>query len=123
MANPLKEKDVVLKDQMVMKMATPLFKEKDGILKDLGIDTSITFKQLKVEFDASNAVSFGNTLKLADVKMQPNVQLEHFKDSKFHTLAMVDPDAPSRKNPIYKVRKIKTSIVHLSKIITKILLI
>ena len=73
-------------------------------LKDLGISTNIDFDQIEVSFGSSTIVQFGNTLNLGDVKVQPNVQLKNFKDSQFHTLAMVDPDAPSRANPVAGVR-------------------
>ena len=79
-------------------------KENEEALKDLGITTNIDFDQLEVNFDSSITVQFGNTLNLADVKVQPHVQLANYKDNRFHTLAMVDPDAPSRANPVAKVR-------------------
>ena len=73
-------------------------------LKDLGISTNIDFDQIEVTFGSSTTVQFGNKLNLGDVKVQPNVELKNFKDSQFHTLAMVDPDAPSRTNPVARVR-------------------
>ena len=73
-------------------------------LKDLGISTNIEFDQIEVTFGSSTMVQFGNTLNLGDVKEQPNVLLKDFEDSQFHTLAMVDPDAPSRANPVARVR-------------------
>ena len=72
--------------------------------KDLGISTNIDFDQIEVTFGSSTTVQFGNKLNLGDVKVQPNVELKNFKDSQFHTLAMVDPDAPSRTNPVAGVR-------------------
>ena len=73
-------------------------------LKDLGIATNIDFDQIEVSFGPSTTVQFGNTLNLGDVKVQPNVQLQNYKDSQFQTLAMVDPDAPSGANPVAGVR-------------------
>ena len=72
-------------------------------LKALNISTNIDFDQIEVSFGSSTIVQFGNTLNLGDVKVQPNVQIKNFKDGLFHTLAMVDPDAPSRTNPIARV--------------------
>ena len=77
---------------------------KDGILEDLGIDTNIVFDNIEITFDDSTKVQFGNTLDLANVKVQPNVTVDDLKGTKFQTLAMVDPDAPSRKNPVAAVR-------------------
>ena len=78
---------------------------KDGILEDLGIDTNIEFDNIEITFDDFTKVQFGNTLDLANVKVQPKIKLvDDLKASKFQTLVMVDPDAPSRKNPVAAVR-------------------
>ena len=79
-------------------------KEKEEALKDLGIDTTIVFDDLEVIFGSSTIIQFGNTVNLKDVKVQPSLKLKNFTDNKFHTLAMVDPDAPSRSNPVAAVR-------------------
>ena len=64
----------------------------------------MAFKVLPVRFAwASMNVEFGATLNLADVKIEPEVQLDGLSGSGFTTLAMVDPDAPSRSNPVAKV--------------------
>ena len=81
-------------------------KDNDDIFKNLGLDENISYYDLNVSFSTTHKVSFGNTLNLDDVKVQPDVQLETFKGSKYHTLVMVDPDAPSRKNPVAAVSKI-----------------
>ena len=79
-------------------------KEKEEALKDLGIDTTIVFDNLKVSFGSSTIIQFGNTVNLKDVKVQPRmIKLENLEYDKFHTLAMVDPDAPSRSNPVAAV--------------------
>ena len=77
--------------------------EKDGILADLNLENSTEFKDLPVSFAKSINVEFGATLNLADVKIEPDVQLDGLSASKYMTLAMVDPDAPSRSNPVAKV--------------------
>lgn len=77
----------------------------DGIINDLGLiglgTNNANFDELFVGFDPDNEVLFGNTLKLDNVQTPPYLNLETFTDSKYHTLVMVDPDAPSRQNPIY----------------------
>ena len=78
-------------------------KEKDVILTDLNLEKSTEFKDLPVSFAKSINVEFGATLNLADVKIEPEVQLDGLSGSGFTTLAMVDPDAPSRSNPVAKV--------------------
>ena len=77
--------------------------EKDGILTDLNLENSTEFKDLPVSFAKAINVEFGATLNLADVKIEPDVQLDGLSGSKYMTLAMVDPDAPSRSNPVAKV--------------------
>ena len=79
-------------------------KNNDGIFKDLGLDEKNELDELNVRFSTSHKVLFGNTLNLDAVKVTPEIQLETFKDTKFHTLVMVDPDAPSRQNPVAAVR-------------------
>ena len=80
-------------------------KDNDGIFKDLGLEENDEVEDLNVSFPTSHKVLFGNTLRLDDVKVTPTIQVETFQDSKFHTLVMVDPDAPSRKNPFAAVRQ------------------
>ena len=84
--------------------AEEVFGEKDNILQDLGLDTTNTFTKLEVNFGSSANVDFGNDLTLNDVKAKPNVTIMRLRESKFMTLVMVDPDAPSRSNPVAKVR-------------------
>ena len=78
-------------------------KEKDGILTDLNLEISTVFEDLPVSFAKSINIEFGATLNLADVRIEPDVQLDGLSASKYTTLAMVDPDAPSRSNPVAKV--------------------
>jgi len=77
-------------------------KEKDGILTDLNLENRTEFNDFPVRFAKSINVEFGATLNLADVKIEPEVQLDGLSGSGFTTLAMVDPDAPSRSNPVAK---------------------
>ena len=83
--------------------------ETDNILKDLGFDSNLKFDKLsvtfEVDFEDTNFldVEFGTTLKLEDVQSQPEIKIPKVESSAYVTLAMVDPDAPSRKNPISKV--------------------
>ena len=58
------------------------------------------FEKLDVNFGLSVKVDFGNDLKLASVKPKPNVKITTLENAKFLTLLMVDPDAPSRTNPV-----------------------
>ena len=81
------------------------WKNNDDIFKDLGLDENTECNELNVSFSTSHKVLYGNSLKLGDVRVTPEIQLETFKDSKFHTLVMVDPDAPSRQNPVAAVRQ------------------
>ena len=80
--------------------------EKDDILKDLRFNKSATFDSLSIRFNGQVDVEFGNTIGLGNLKEKPQVDLNNFQDSEFHTLAMVDPDAPSRENPCWGVSKI-----------------
>ena len=77
--------------------------EKDEILTDLNLEISTAFEDLPVSFAKSINVEFSATLNLADVKIEPHVHLDGLGASNFTTLAMVDPDAPSRSNPVAKV--------------------
>ena len=70
--------------------------EKDNILSDLGIDTSLNFEKLKVTF-GSSSVDFGNHLDMADVEDQPTIEFGNYQGGNYLTLAMVDPDAPNPK--------------------------
>merc|ERR1711944_198025 len=74
--------------------------KKEEILKDLGLDTNNGYDDLTVRFPNSPDVREGSTLKLDVVKVKPEVPFEYLIDFKFYTLVMVDPDAPSRRNPV-----------------------
>ena len=80
-------------------------KEKDKILQDLGFGAVSQFDKLEVTFGSSSKVDFGNSLALSSVKTKPSVKIPDVERAKFLTLAMVDPDAPNRKNPSAKVGK------------------
>jgi len=85
---------------LISNLADSWKEDNDGIFKDLGLEENDKCNELNVTFPTSHKVLFGNTLKLDDVKVTPKIQVETFQDSKFHTLVMVDPDAPSRTNPV-----------------------
>ena len=77
-------------------------KEKDNILKDLGLEVSSHVGQLKVDF-GSTKLSYGEVLPLAAVKNKPSIKIPKACDAKYFTLMMVDPDAPNRNNPTARV--------------------
>ena len=93
-------------------------KEKDGILTDLNLENSTELKDLPVSFAKSVNVEFGATINLADVKIEPDVQLDGLSGSKYMTLAMVDPDAPSRSNPVAQVKIYPANISILKHFLT-----
>ena len=84
----------------------PSFEEKDNILQDLGFNSNTGIEKLEINFGSSTKVNFGNNLELTSVQVKPNVNISSLKakGSNFLTLAMVDPDVPSRSNPVAKVR-------------------
>lgn len=57
--------------------------------------------KLSVEYCSGAIVESGNVLTPTQVKDQPRVQWEA-DPSKFYTLCMTDPDAPSRKDPKFR---------------------
>ena len=83
--------------------------ETDDILKDLGLNVETMFDKLSVIFEVDFAdtsfldFDFGANLRLADVETQPDVKIPNIKDAPFVTMVMLDPDAPSRENPVAKV--------------------
>ena len=85
--------------------------ESDSTLKDLGFEDSenIRFEKLsvtfEVDFEDTNFldVDLGVTLNLQDVQTQPLISVPRHQDFAYFTLAMVDPNAPSRENPVAKV--------------------
>ncbi len=56
-------------------------------------------RELKVYFD-SQRINNEQILNLDNVQNQPKIEFE--PEGKYYTILMVDPDAPSRDNPIYK---------------------
>ena len=80
--------------------------ENDDIFKDLGLQVDYELEELEIEFD-SLKVSYGSNLPLTSVKNEPTVNIPNNVNStiptKYYTLMMVDPDAPSRKNPRARV--------------------
>lgn len=54
-----------------------------------------------VLYPSDKQVSMGNELTPTEVKDVPSVRWEA-ENSTYYTLAMVDPDAPSREQPIYR---------------------
>jgi len=71
---------------------------KAGIVKDLNI--SAPEKQLQVLYPGLNSLAPGDTLEVTKaVETPPSLRLIGAVEGKLYTVAMVDPDAPSRKNP------------------------
>ncbi|CAG2118417.1 unnamed protein product [Medioppia subpectinata] len=71
---------------------------RDGIVPDV-ID-SVPKGKITVKYTPGLEVKYGNELTPTQVKVQPVVEWPADKDS-YYTLAMVDPDAPSRKDPMF----------------------
>lgn len=80
----------------------------DNLIKESVIPDVIDAKPaaaLKVEWASGVHADQGNELKPTQVKDQPKITLDGLtKADKLYLLAMVDPDAPSRKEP--KLREI-----------------
>merc|ERR1711915_238884 len=53
---------------------------------------------LRVQYEVDE-VTLGNTIPVPQASTSPLVQLHSAVSGKLYTFAMVDPDAPSRKNP------------------------
>merc|ERR1711974_68514 len=68
-----------------------------GIVKDLKI--SPPEKQLQVLYPGLNPLAPGETLSVTNTVETPGLRLVGAVEGKLYTVAMVDPDAPSRKNP------------------------
>lgn len=71
----------------------------DGVVPDT-LDSAPSAK-ITVIYPGEKEVEFGGELTPRDVKDQPQVTWDANPD-KYYTLSMVDPDAPSRDNPIYR---------------------
>jgi len=71
---------------------------KAGIVKDLNI--SVPEKQLQVSYPGLGPLAPGDTLAVTKtVETPPSLRLIGAVEGKLYTIAMVDLDAPSRKNP------------------------
>lgn len=68
-----------------------------GLLQDLKIPAPQ--RQLEVSYPSLYPLSPGDTLTISEARKMPSVRLESASKDKLYTVAMVDPDAPSRKNP------------------------
>jgi len=68
-----------------------------GLLQDLKIPAPE--RQLEVSYPSLYPLSPGDTLTISEARKMPSVRLESASKDKLYTVAMVDPDAPSRKNP------------------------
>ncbi|XP_050307541.1 protein D2-like [Anthonomus grandis grandis] len=73
--------------------------EVDGVVPDT-LD-SVPSAKITVTYPNNLQVEFGGELTPSQVIEQPQVTWEADSD-KYYTLSMVDPDAPSRDNPIYR---------------------
>ncbi|CEF63954.1 Phosphatidylethanolamine-binding protein 1 [Strongyloides ratti] len=58
-------------------------------------------KIINVSFNSGVSVNMGNKLKPRQVKDQPTIDYEA-ESGALYTLAMTDPDAPSRQNPTFR---------------------
>ncbi|CAG4958098.1 unnamed protein product [Colias eurytheme] len=56
---------------------------------------------LNIQYPSGVTVDLGKELTPTQVKDRPNVKWAS-KDTEYYTLAMVDPDAPSRENPKFR---------------------
>merc|ERR1712235_8689 len=73
------------------------FKDEE-VVKD--VLSKVPKSKLKVEYvDEDISAEFGNTLGVSKTQSIPKVSYEAADAKKMYTLAMVDPDAPSRQDP------------------------
>ena len=84
------------------------FLEKQDIIKDLNLEpcTNLPTQCLQIlslNFSSNNLVieKMGQIIDLSQVQKEPKVEIPDFDNNtkSLVLLAMVDPDAPSRKNP------------------------
>jgi len=68
-----------------------------GLLKDLKI--LAPDKQLEVSYPGLYPLAPGDSLAVSEAREIPSIRLQEASKDKLYTIAMVDPDAPSRKNP------------------------
>merc|ERR1712080_321771 len=68
-----------------------------GLVKDLKI--LAPEKQLEVSYPGLFPLAPGDSLVGSEAREIPSIRLEEASKGKLYTVAMVDPDAPSRKNP------------------------
>ncbi|XP_060536978.1 phosphatidylethanolamine-binding protein homolog F40A3.3-like isoform X2 [Cylas formicarius] len=73
--------------------------EKHGVVPDV-IDVAPD-QIAEVKFPSGAKVELGNELTPTQVKDEPSIQWQADK-SAFYTIVKTDPDAPSRKEPIYR---------------------
>merc|ERR1712080_795662 len=68
-----------------------------GLVKDLKI--LAPEKQLEVSYPGLFPLAPGDSLAVSEAREIPSIRLEEASKGKLYTVAMIDPDAPSRKNP------------------------
>merc|ERR1712114_73999 len=91
---------LVLLYSCVQAQRSPLVKKfkDEGVVKD--VLSEAPKNQLSVDYvEEEVSVDLGNTLTVSKAQSKPKVVYEQAKDDKVYTLAMVDPDAPSRDDP------------------------
>ena len=91
---------LVLLYSCVQAQRSPLAKKfkDEGVVKD--VLSEAPKNQLSVDYvEEEVSVDLGNTLTVSKAQSKPKVVYEQAKDDKVYTLAMVDPDAPSREDP------------------------
>eukprot|EP00092_Neocalanus_flemingeri_P001235 GFUD01001317.1.p1 GENE.GFUD01001317.1~~GFUD01001317.1.p1 ORF type:complete len:189 (-),score=60.19 GFUD01001317.1:81-647(-) len=69
----------------------------DGVVSD--VLTVAPSALLKATFTEGNEANLGNTLQVSKTSTEPSVQYADAVVGQKYTIAMVDPDAPSRENP------------------------
>jgi len=72
--------------------------KKEKVVSD--VLSKVPAAKLKVEYvDEDISADLGNTLGVSNTQSIPKVSYEAADEKKMYTLAMVDPDAPSREDP------------------------
>ncbi|KAI4465299.1 phosphatidylethanolamine-binding protein [Holotrichia oblita] len=90
--------DFQIRNRYLSRIGAPTMQE-EGLIPDV-IDTA-PGEVLHVTYSGGEKVHFGHELTPTQVKDPPTVQWTANQDA-YYTLAMVDPDAPSRENPTFR---------------------
>ncbi|CAG0913215.1 unnamed protein product [Notodromas monacha] len=71
-----------------------------GIIPDV-LETTPP-RPLNVQYEGGVQATFGNELKPSETAKEPKLSASELNPEKLYTLIMVDPDAPSRANPLFR---------------------